>query len=260
MSLNGTNSDGVGLTWDMEHITSIHPGARDCFHIVNGSDGTGDIYNWNNITFLHDAITKSLLTTNRDSECRHPDPLISECGHVDLFVADGGFESQRDSECQEDITSKLVLNQVLAGLYMLRPGGNLCVKMFGFQCSMSRIVLLMLHQSFDFITMLKPITSRPASAERYVVGRCCKPGVAASVELLRNVALSSSLGDPTVNLTHLFLSFEYDLLLLNGKACNHILSVLRDYAMEEEQARYRSCTSNGILSSMTKKYIKYWKL
>jgi cap1 methyltransferase len=264
MSLQGSNTDGEGLTWDLDHITKNYPDARHCFHIVNGSDGTGDVYNWNNVQFLRQVILTSLAgSTAPESRGRNEESLCSSNGLVDLVVADGGFEAQRDSECQEDITSKLIVCQVAAGLSLLKPGGNFCVKMFGFQTATSQNVLAMLCHCFDRISILKPIASRPASAERYVVGIGRNPHVALSLEeceIFLQSGFQSSFSKPSIphsTLTNFLLSFERDLLLLNTKACKHILTVFK---AEDESLFLSGQHPSTNLKNQLKAYKMSWLL
>jgi len=223
MSLQGSNKDGQGLPWDIEHIFKTHPEARNCFHIVQGYDGTGDIYNWKNVQSLHQFISTQLAVNTT---------LQQTNGLVDLVVADGGFEAQRDLDSQEEITCQLIGNQVAAGLCLLKPGGNFCIKMFGFQTTIIQNILELLSQCFETIQILKPMASRPASAERYVVAISRNINVDLSLEMCEKYVQSRFETNmffpcsPCLALSNFLLAFEHDLLLLNIKACKHILTVL----------------------------------
>ena len=88
---------------------------------------------------------------------------------VQLVVADGGFDAQRDSECQEGLAQKLVIGEMAAAIDLLQPGGKFVVKMFGFQSSTIRTAMQSMYDMFQSIQVLKPVSSRPASSERYVI-------------------------------------------------------------------------------------------
>ena len=48
MSLVGTNEHGHGTGWNMGHINHNHLS----YQVSGGADGSGDIYNWGNVTAL----------------------------------------------------------------------------------------------------------------------------------------------------------------------------------------------------------------
>jgi cap1 methyltransferase len=176
MSLVGTNEQGTGTPWKLndivlennerrrntkkqQHFTSsIH------YEICTGADGTGDIYNWDNVRHLQSMITDRMNEKSCMNRQQHPNS-----GKVQLVLADGGFDAQRDNDNQEEMTQKIIVCQVGAALELLQTGGTLIIKMFGFQTLVVRTVLRYLYTSFQHITAIKPISSRPASAERYLV-------------------------------------------------------------------------------------------
>jgi cap1 methyltransferase len=158
MSLVGDNEHGHGTPWKLDHVCRIQNGFHTSYRVCDGMDNTGDLYRWENVLSLHNEIQKDL----QDSGLPWHEKLH-------LVVADGGFDAQRDSECQEQLAQKLVVCQVVAGISLLRPGATLVVKMFGFQTDVVKTVMRDLYQQFDQLTVLKPISSRPASSERYVV-------------------------------------------------------------------------------------------
>lgn len=149
MSLGGENADGMGIKWNK----ALHCGNEKRFKIHFGSDGTGDIYNWENVLSLQHTIYKDW---NRS--------------RVNLVVADGGFDAQRDCKDQEGVATNLVICQVAAAFQLLEYGGNFVLKLFGFQSAAIRYVMETLMVQFETVKIVKPLASRPASAERYVVG------------------------------------------------------------------------------------------
>ena len=159
MSLSGRNSDGVGVKWAVDHLSRYHRNSNEesmsrgpFYHVCNGADGTGSIYNWDNVCKLQHDMT-----------------MIAGKNLAELVVADGGFDAQRDNNNQELIAFNLVVSQTAAALTLLREGGYFVLKMFGFRETGTRRMLNCLYSCFDIITFMKPISSRPASAERYLV-------------------------------------------------------------------------------------------
>jgi cap1 methyltransferase len=167
MSLMGANEHGRGLQWKLDDNRS----RTKCYRICHGADGTGDVQNWDNIVALQQMIRNDDVSqTHRP--CTAPTngtDCQSDSGRVHLVVADGGLDAQRDSENQEQVAQKLIVCEVAAALTLLQNHGTLVLKMFGFQTRVMRIVLRHLFLSFQDLIAIKPISSRPASAERYVV-------------------------------------------------------------------------------------------
>jgi len=222
MSLLGENDDGCGTGWKLEHMITRDGGSSAQYRASAGADGSGDVYCWENI----EAMKVEILN---DSQ------YLQTAGNtVDLVVADGGFDAQRNNDCQEEITFRICVCQVAAALYYLRPGGDFIMKVFGTFSTPMRIMMNFLFQRFKGIGIVKPILSRPASAERYVICR----GYNNSVEKLdlrmwRDSMLDASSSitrdDTRINtsLESYLLRSERDILLLNIRACFSILSYMQ---------------------------------
>lgn len=130
------------LDWSLKFIDLTR------FEAFYGPDGTGDLYtNW------YDFIVKVLQT--------YPEG-------VDLVTADGGFEA---TERQEFLSSRLLLTQAAVGVACTKVGGNFVLKVFDTVTFFSAQVLFVLGLCFDQIYIFKPVSSRPANAEKYIVCR-----------------------------------------------------------------------------------------
>ena len=122
------------------------------YKICNGRDKTGDINNWSNVIYLRHELLST--TSNKLAQ---------------LIVADGGINEQRNSSKQEEITIPLILSQVSAASILLGKNGNFVLKLFGCQTIIIKQIMHFLFKSFKKIMIVKPISSRPASLERYIV-------------------------------------------------------------------------------------------
>ncbi|XP_071961827.1 cap-specific mRNA (nucleoside-2'-O-)-methyltransferase 1-like [Antedon mediterranea] len=119
---------------------------------VGGINGDGDIMNADNLTEF-----RRFVLDNTDGLGVH------------LFMADGGFSVEGQENIQEVLTKQLLLCQFLCGLSVLREGGNFVCKTFDLFTPFSIGLIFLLYMSFDSVSLFKPITSRPANSERYVV-------------------------------------------------------------------------------------------
>jgi cap1 methyltransferase len=207
MSLQGTNEHGRGVKWKLHHLINNNDGTFIQYRVCNGSDGTGDIYKWENV----EALRREILSDAGE-----------EAGKVQLVVADGGFDAQRDSECQEEISQKIVVSQASAALSLLQKGGTFVMKMFGFQTDTIRSLMKSLLVVFGKIQVIKPISSRPASAERYVIFSEYK-GVPL---LLGACGGSEKVAELQSKLCDCLDECDRDILQLNQKACFQILSYM----------------------------------
>lgn len=219
MSLTGENEHGRGAHWKLDHFHEQTGAFQTNYRVSGGTDGTGDIYRWENTMAMMEGIKHEYQSAGLPPTKAH------------LVMADGGFDAQRDSECQEALAQKLVICEMAAGLYLLELGGILVVKMFGFQTSLVRAAMHSMSDYFESISALKPISSRPASSERYVVfaGFRGLPHGWDGPKWMNNVFLERAASQPPAHyqtLNSYLDEFDRDLLDLNLKACFAILSTL----------------------------------
>ena len=140
----------------------LNNGADLRYRCCEGADLTGDIYNPANV----DDIVQLIRT---DSATWPSHPGNQPLDKVHLAVCDGGFDAQRDSENQEDLCVRLVACQAAASLRVIGVGGTVVLKYFGSSLPLTRQILCLLGSHFTRVLVVKPVSSRPASAERYIV-------------------------------------------------------------------------------------------
>lgn len=245
MSLSGRNDEGKGVKWDLNHLkkhydlqqsnnsNNLAANASSVtnqsnkdnksllyYHVCTGSDGTGSIYHWDNIIELQRQISFHL-------------PQNKQRQQIHLVVADGGFDSQRDANNQEVLAHHIVVSQTAAALTLLRKGGIFVVKMFGFHEESTKRMLRYLYHCFDKMTFVKPLSSRPASAERYLV--CCGyDGIDSNWDGLawkqQQMNVSTSLecegNNSAPSLDYAANAFDLDMLKLNAESCRSIIDYL----------------------------------
>ncbi|KDO18579.1 hypothetical protein SPRG_15961 [Saprolegnia parasitica CBS 223.65] len=139
-------SDDNPLHWRLDDATKAR------LQVSYGADGTGNLYVEANM----DQFVQTALHGNPQG--------------LDLVVADGGFQEARNHVHQEHVMHRLVLCEVLTMARLLRPGGHFVCKTFELSTPFSLGLLYLLHHAFAKLAIVKPITSRPGSSERYIVG------------------------------------------------------------------------------------------
>lgn len=154
-------TDVVGCVWDVKNID------MDKFKIVEGKDGTGDI----------------IKNRNWLIERYHPD--------FDLVLADGfirGEESQEENDAskkkteenyrlEELINLNLIICECDIGMRLTKPGGNFLCKVADTLRGTMAEVIYLLSMAFEKICLFKPDSSRPASAEKYIICLNRKPNI-----------------------------------------------------------------------------------
>ena len=149
------NAKGYGMTLRHEKLdwsTKFLNMSR--FTTFYGADNTGNLYtNWDQFNNF---------------------VLAQQPGGVDLVTADGGFDLEDGADKtllhhQEFLSSRLLLTQALVGIGCSKVGGNFVLKCFDTVTSISAHILYVLAQCFERILIFKPVSSRPANAERYIL-------------------------------------------------------------------------------------------
>jgi len=89
---------------------------------------------------------------------------------VDLAVADGGFGlTGKNLRRKEFLSSRLITVEFYLGFACIREGGSFVCKVFDTVTEYMYHITYILSLAFDEIIMFKPVSSRPANEERYLV-------------------------------------------------------------------------------------------
>ncbi len=165
-----SESMGVGMTLktddpSLDWKTNLLEENR--IDIYYGEDGTGNLY------------------TNWKSLCEYV--LSNYPLGVNLVTGDGGFEVaprgkvssdperlaalSRQYRRQEFLSSRLLLTQILVAINCLGTGFPFMVKVFDTVTTLSAQLIFILACCFKDVIIFKPISSRPANAERYIICR-----------------------------------------------------------------------------------------
>lgn len=86
---------------------------------------------------------------------------------VDVYTSDIGIGAWIQQELKE---CKLNVAQVLCGLLVLKPGGTMITKQFMWFTPLQSSLLHVLSACFEHVFLHKPITSKVANSEVYVIG------------------------------------------------------------------------------------------
>ncbi|CAL8091464.1 unnamed protein product [Calicophoron daubneyi] len=144
---------GLTLKGDCDFRTmDFLAGPSEAFLPHYGLDGDGDITKWANLSSFASLIGRSTGGLG-----------------VHILLADGGFDVSGKENLQEVQSKRIYLCQCLCALITLRPGGHFLTKLFDVLTEFSAGLIFLMGQVFEEVMIVKPVTSRPANSERYLV-------------------------------------------------------------------------------------------
>lgn len=128
-------------------------------------------------------------------------------GKIDLYTSDLGFDVSSNYNNQEMIQARANIGQIIAGLITLKPGGSFITKQYTSFEMITVSVMFALSQLFDEFYLCKPMTSREANSETYLVGKGFKAAVTMDHPYI--VAMLARLNKTVKLSVPLFLSTDY---------------------------------------------------
>ncbi|KAJ7340947.1 hypothetical protein JRQ81_004234 [Phrynocephalus forsythii] len=153
MTLKGPND------FKLEDFYAASSELFEPYYGEGGIEGDGDITRPENITAF-----QNFVLDNTDHKGVH------------FLMADGGFSVEGQENIQEILSKQLTLCQFLTALSVIRTGGHFLCKTFDLFTQFSVGLVYLLYCCFERVSIFKPVTSRPANSERYVVCRGLKSG------------------------------------------------------------------------------------
>ncbi|KAJ2949161.1 hypothetical protein O0L34_g6102 [Tuta absoluta] len=151
----GWRSKGFGFTLkgpcDFK-LSDFYAGTAETFNPYYGVKDDGNVFDPANLISLKENVLK------------HTDDK-----GVHFLMADGGFSVEGQENIQEILSKQLYLCQCLAALMLVRTGGHFVVKLFDVFTLFSVGLVYIMYRCFDKVCLHKPVTSRPANSERYLV-------------------------------------------------------------------------------------------
>lgn len=112
-----------------------------------GIDKTGNLYNKNNLIYIYKKYKHS----------------------IDFITGDGGFDFSLNFNNQEENSLNLLFCQILFAISIQKKEGSFVLKVFDTYSSLSLELLYLLNYLYSEIYILKPVTSRPANSEKYII-------------------------------------------------------------------------------------------
>lgn len=88
---------------------------------------------------------------------------------ADLVSADGGFDFSNDFNTQEQLSCKLIFSEIITAYGVNKKGGHFVLKIFDSFMKSTLKLIYLTSLFYDNVYITKPLTSRPANSEKYLV-------------------------------------------------------------------------------------------
>lgn len=85
---------------------------------------------------------------------------------VHVVIADSAYHTKEQKYAKETIFKNMHLGESILALSLLRPNGHFIIKLFDVFLPFTVGLIYLMHKCFAEISLIKPKTSRPSSAER----------------------------------------------------------------------------------------------
>ena len=149
------------------------------FKMITGTDGTGDLYNVHNIDMLVNHVG---------------------VGKADVVTADGGFDFSGNYNLQEKLSLRLIASEVYTALQLQAPNGTFFLKVYDLRLMPTLMILSIIIKCYGSVILMKPMSSRPANSEKYLL---CTNYIGCPENILRVLRLCVQSGDFDVLLSSL---------------------------------------------------------
>jgi cap2 methyltransferase len=154
-------------------VNAAETNAADAFTNVNAANTTilGDQYG-----LFKDHREKWLMDGRNNGDLTVIENIIDlsakvmKLGGADIYTSDAGIDVSGDYSKQEESTLRLNFGQILCGLLSLNVGGSFVTKQYTFFMRLNRQLIAIMVDLFEELSIVKPLTSRPANSEVYVIG------------------------------------------------------------------------------------------
>jgi hypothetical protein len=162
--------------------------------IEKGADGTGNLYNIENLMYIYNNFKHT----------------------KDFITGDGGFDFSIDFNKQEESSLNLIFAEICFAIVLQKKGGSFVLKVFDTFTSCSIELLYLLSYLYETVHITKPLPSRPANSEKYIV--------------CTNFKMVNNINDIYVNIFENFYKIKSNNIssILNIPISNHFLDKIKE--------------------------------
>jgi len=181
ITLHSTNKDIPGWTKSKNFLKK-----NTNVKVNYGSDGTGDLYNVDNIKSY-----ASLFDND-----------------ADFITADGGFDFSYNFNKQEQMSYRILFCEIVSAFSIQKIGGTFICKFFDIYTEFTQSLIYLLFSTYKEVYITKPNTSRAANSEKYIV---CKGFLGIDSRYLKKLYICvNNFKYVSENNNHIHQLFEYN--------------------------------------------------
>jgi len=159
----------------IEALAKNRSNKNDVYHAMTLMDNHSDIPKWNKISNLTNISSNIKLLSGPRGDgnlyLKHNLDYVSKTfsNKMDFITADGGFDYSVDFNRQEENSINLIFCEVLFALIMQKEGGSFVLKIFDAFHRNTLEIMMLLCYFYDKVSIYKPLTSREANSEKYII-------------------------------------------------------------------------------------------
>jgi len=159
----------------IEAISRKRKNRNDIYYGMTLMDNDIDIPKWNKITNImkENQNIKLVFGPKNDGNLYFKHNLDFICKNyentMDFITGDGGFDYSVDFNKQEENSINLIFCEMLYAIIMQKSGGSFVLKMFDIFHRNTIEILSILCYFYEKVHIYKPLTSREANSEKYII-------------------------------------------------------------------------------------------
>jgi len=159
----------------IEALKYIRNNDNDIYYGMTLMEGNRDVPKWDKSThFLNKSrnviIEKGIDMTGNLYNIENLEYVYKKYKHsMDFITGDGGFDFSIDFNKQEENSLNLIVAEIFFAIVLQKKGGSFVLKVFDTFSSLSVQLLYLLCYLYENVYITKPLPSRPANSERYIV-------------------------------------------------------------------------------------------
>jgi 23S rRNA U2552 (ribose-2'-O)-methylase RlmE/FtsJ len=159
----------------IEALKYIRNNDNDIYYGMTLMEGNRDVPKWDKSThFLNKSrnviIEKGIDMTGNLYNIENLEYVYKKYKHsMDFITGDGGFDFSIDFNKQEENSLNLIVAEIFFAIVLQKKGGSFVLKVFDTFSSLSVQILYLLCYLYENVYITKPLPSRPANSERYIV-------------------------------------------------------------------------------------------
>lgn len=94
---------------------------------------------------------------------------FANAASCDFITADGGFDFSSDFNNQETMSTQLIMSEIYTILRLQAPNGSCVLKVYDIHDQTTVSAMYLLSRFYQNLFAYKPLSSRPANSEKYIV-------------------------------------------------------------------------------------------